>query len=114
MKCPPNARETMFYQNLEAFQKLKPEPDFIGYDTEEHLQISAFSRILTSKEIIPLGTDTGKFIVTRNQCSSNSKQLNKKGITNPSVNRGCNLKVSKILHKGNNSSVDDSIRWNLK
>ena len=31
-----------------------------------------------------------------------------------SVNRGCNLKVSKILHKGNNSSVDDSIRWNLK
>ena len=31
-----------------------------------------------------------------------------------SVNRGCNLKVSKILHKGNNSSVGDSIRWNLK
>ena len=31
-----------------------------------------------------------------------------------SVNRGCNLKVSKILHKGNTSSVDDSIRWNLK
>lgn len=34
--------ETMFSQNLEAFQKLKPEPDFIGYDTEEHLAISAF------------------------------------------------------------------------
>lgn len=46
--------ETMFYQNLEAFQKLKPEPDFIGYDTEEHLADFGFSRILTSKEIIPL------------------------------------------------------------
>lgn len=46
--------ETMFSQNLETFQKLKPEPDFIGYDTEEHLADFGFSRILTSKEIIPL------------------------------------------------------------
>ena len=46
--------ETMFSQNLEAFQKLKPEPDFIGYDTEEHLADFGFPRILTSEEIIPL------------------------------------------------------------
>ena len=46
--------ETMFSQNLEGFQKLKPEPDFIGYDTEEHLADFGFPRILTSEEIIPL------------------------------------------------------------
>ena len=68
----------MFYQNLEAFQKLKPEPDFIGYDTEEHLADFGFSRILTSKEIIPLVQTLENLLLPETNAAATVSNLTRK------------------------------------